>query len=381
MARNLIFCFDGTSNSPKDAVQDLSRRGELEDDSITNVLKLHLMMGGDLKNRPLDGTQHSFYYRGVGTYGGGMRRLINRVFAPEKQDVGSIIRTACADLKRHYQPGDRVFLFGFSRGAAIARRFATVARERTGIAAPPGTHLFRYLAAFDTVASLGQPNLNRSRKPKTTVLFENRTISPDIRHALHLLSIDERRVPFMPTLMNRDRRVTEVWMPGVHSDVGGGFRLDGLSDLALEVVLNDLRQRRTGLTLLSPASLDYDWLRAAGDRRLIEPDDMALNPDPAAPAHPVTRLRGFLRKQVLTDRWMRVIFDDKPLPGGQPLVHHSVRERVHRVAGYRPRPLSVCRFGVLEADGSITHGVTLNDLAESAPKAAQSGGQTRPEGF
>jgi hypothetical protein len=238
---------------------------------------------------------------------------------------------------------------------------------------PPGTHLFRYLAAFDTVASLGAPNLKRSRKPKTTVLFENRSISPDIQHALHLVSIDERRVPFMPTLMNRDRRVTELWMPGVHSDVGGGFRLDGLSDLALEVVLANLRQGRTGLTLLSPASLDYDWLRAAGDRRLIEPDDMVLNPDPAAPAHPVTRLRGFLKKQVLCDRWMRVIFDDQPLPGGQPLVHHSVRERVRRVPGYRPRPLSICRFGVLEADDGIRHGVTLNDLAEDRQRQAQEG--------
>ena len=48
MSKLLIFNFDGTSNEPSDAVQDVDYKGAKEDDNITNVLKFHLMLGGDL---------------------------------------------------------------------------------------------------------------------------------------------------------------------------------------------------------------------------------------------------------------------------------------------------------------------------------------------
>ena len=48
MSRLLIFSFDGTSNEPSDAAQDVDYKGTKEDDNITNVLKFHLMLGGDL---------------------------------------------------------------------------------------------------------------------------------------------------------------------------------------------------------------------------------------------------------------------------------------------------------------------------------------------
>jgi len=356
VAKNLIFCFDGTSNSPRDAVQDISLRGEVEDDSITNVLKLHLLCGGDLQNRPLDGTQHSLYYRGIGTYGSGLRRTINRILAPERQDVASILRTACHDLKRLYQPGDQVFLFGFSRGAALARRFAAIVRARTGVTPPPGTHLIRFVGVFDTVASIDQPNLDRERKPKTRVLFEHHTISPDIREALHLVSLDERRIPFQPTLMNRDHRVTEVWFPGVHSDVGGGFHLDGLSDIALDFMLRDLRRRRTGLVLLGPDALDYDWLRTEDGVQLIAPDDMAIAPNPGAPAHPITGLPALLRHTFLADRRAHVIEHDRVVTGALPLVHHAVRERACMLPGYHPPALERVEYRLIGPNGSVTIG-------------------------
>ncbi len=44
----LIFNFDGTDNEPADAVQQLDNEGSQEDDNITNVLKFHLMVGGNL---------------------------------------------------------------------------------------------------------------------------------------------------------------------------------------------------------------------------------------------------------------------------------------------------------------------------------------------
>jgi len=131
MPRNLIFCFDGTCNEPADAAQDNTRSGGLEDNNISNILKLHLLFGGDLK----DGNAHqlpqqSLYYPGVGTYGSKLKRLFNAGLA--LTEVGRIIDDGLKDLDRHYQKGDRIFVFGFSRGAAIARRFCSVLSKATG---------------------------------------------------------------------------------------------------------------------------------------------------------------------------------------------------------------------------------------------------------
>lgn len=65
MARTLVFNFDGTGNEPSDA-------GEFaEDESISNVLKLHVLMGGGLESgetgvaTPDGGEQRVFYYNGI----------------------------------------------------------------------------------------------------------------------------------------------------------------------------------------------------------------------------------------------------------------------------------------------------------------------------
>ena len=77
--KRIVISFDGTSNEPKDAAQEhgLFGLGSLEDDSITNVLKLHLMLGGDLKGSSAFDDQPCFYYSGVGTYGGKFQRAFN----------------------------------------------------------------------------------------------------------------------------------------------------------------------------------------------------------------------------------------------------------------------------------------------------------------
>jgi uncharacterized protein (DUF2235 family) len=57
--------------------------------------------------------------------------------------------------------------------------------------------------------------------------------------AFHALAIDEKRKPFEPTLWRKQSEsppsqvLEQVWFPGVHSDVGGGYPRHGLSDGAL----------------------------------------------------------------------------------------------------------------------------------------------------
>ena len=80
MARTLIFNFDGTGNEPSDA------GAFAEDESISNVLKLHVLMGGGLESgetgveTPDGGEQRVFYYNGIGTREGSLRIPLLGVF-------------------------------------------------------------------------------------------------------------------------------------------------------------------------------------------------------------------------------------------------------------------------------------------------------------
>ena len=59
----LFFHFDGTDNDPDDAFAPANNVY-----SITNVLKSHLILGLHTHHR-------SFYYAGIGTYGGWLERF------------------------------------------------------------------------------------------------------------------------------------------------------------------------------------------------------------------------------------------------------------------------------------------------------------------
>ena len=344
MAKNIALCFDGTCNEPRDAVQEHTNAGGIEDQNITNVLKLHLLFGGDLVGGSRFRDQQSFYHPGVGTYGRKVRRIFNAAFAPDHLDVGRIIRAAVADLQGSYVPGDRVFVFGFSRGAAIARRFASVLPEHFEGEAPR----IRLMAVFDTVASIGKPNLDEDDRPVSDVVFENGTISPLIDEALHLVSLDDARKAFLPTLMNADARVTEVWLPGVHSDVGGGYRQDGLSDLALQFMLDEFERRDLGLHVLAPVQVDFDTVVPPDADYDIDLDDLEILPDSLAKAH-FQRRRPISTRLTLTNRELRVNVADRP-SAREALVHWSVAERVHGDSDYRPRSLRRVRHEVLHPD-------------------------------
>lgn len=54
-----------------------------------------------------------------------------------------------------------------------------------------------------------------------------------VETARHAVAMDERRHTFSPTLWTDvapGRDVEQVWFPGVHGDVGGGYAQAGLSD-------------------------------------------------------------------------------------------------------------------------------------------------------
>ena len=370
MGAFIVFNFDGTGNEPEDAWQNLDDNSRIEDESISNILKLHLMMGGNLfKAGNLYGEStcknidHSFYYQGVGTYGSRIRRILNQGLAIEKYDVASILKKAKQDFERCYQAGDIVLITGFSRGAALARRFvAIINNEFSAKTEQP----FIFLCAFDTVASFGLPNLSTTKRPKFDVIFEHGcTLAPIVKQALHLVSLDEKRRAFQPTLMNHEPdRILELWFAGAHSDVGGGYFYDGLSDITLDFALNWLNQmnQKQGLPEIQFVQLNQQNINDACPNELknkIGEDDIACKPDIMGVNHQQDRLAIF-DWATLDDRVCCIIEDDEIIEDKAPIIHSSISEKIRNDANYRPKSLlnvSHRIYKEFELEGDIFNGL------------------------
>ena len=322
--------------------------GELEDESISNVLKLHLLFGGDLDNTNNLGQndQLYYYYSGVGTYGGKIRRTINSLFGFQNLDVEQIQNKAFEDLSQCYDPGDRLFVFGFSRGVAIARQFCS--RRISKLADETNPQPVQFLGVFDTVAAINFINLNNEEYPISDVVFEDRFIARTIKKALHLVSLDDKRKAFQPTLMNREDRVREIWFTGVHSDVGGGYRKDGLSDITLQFMLDYIREQDYGLRLHNPRDIDYAQMLNDEDIA-IDFSDVMMNPNPFGHIH-LQKRPYFTSKVTLGNRPAVVVEDDQPCDE-PPVIHHTVAERIYGDPDYKPQSLFQTPHQVLKAEG------------------------------
>ena len=248
--RNVIILMDGTWNDENEGLE------------ITNVVKLHRCLQKD------SATQITRYFRGVGNDDEFSRfgKLFSGLTGHKERRIR---RSAYATIAKEYQPGDRIFIFGFSRGAASARMLAADL-NRDGI---PQTITIQtraqsnrvtkqiesrfsdfttegdqkpvevaFLGVWDTVGAFGIPVKVAGIKLHTWDLFHDMHLSPNVKKALHLVAIDETRKAFIPALMNKnDGIVEEVWFPGVHSDVGGSYPEDELARYSLHFMVQGLK--------------------------------------------------------------------------------------------------------------------------------------------
>ena len=357
MPKSLVVCSDGTWNVPDEARDGVA--------APTNVAKLAL--GVEVSDE-----QQLFYEPGVGTAAG--ERLVGGAFG---YGLSANVRNCYRFLAERYEPGDRLFLVGFSRGAYTARSLGGLIRncgilrrgniervdeafafyrDRTSQTHPSAlaSKIFRrtysyeddeihFIGVWDTVGALGIPDTipgweeisKRVTGWQQLWGFHDTQLSSRVRNAFHAVSIDEQRRPFKPTLWTQaapvpGQTVQQVWFSGVHTEVGGGSRDASLSDIALLWMV--ARAQACGLRL-APGSLQ------AGAP--VNPDDDASSDGRIAPnyASPIVdSRRGFYKVLHAYHRLSEIPVTGSPgsLAPGQSIASSARRRHADRVDGYAP---------------------------------------------
>ena len=353
VGKKILLCFDGTGNSPNDAGKELTgldAMGNPTTQTITNVLKMHLLAGGNIDNKAhsID-SQCSLYSKGVGTYGG-------RVFGKLNQVLG-VIKVQSSNMERKlslvYEEGDTLYITGFSRGAACARKFACDIAKKgikvKGRRARIKNPRIELLGVFDTVSDqVGKNQISESSKlhrlPSSESLGEDGKIAANINKAVHLVALDDDRqfispMPFPPTLMGKEDRVEEVWFPGHHGDLGGWQVHTDLSDGALLYMKTQFEG--AGLTFLDSEEVKPEAFvlpkprfgSATTDAPVLT--DLKIKPNPCGIANNANT-QG-------SHRIVCAVEDDKAIENGEVLVHESVFQRKEGPLPvgitYKPNPL------------------------------------------
>jgi uncharacterized protein (DUF2235 family) len=283
--RNLVVCLDGTTNEPEAGTTNVAR---IFDVATKNEHQL------------------VYYDPGVGTLAarGAITPWAQALTRVAGMAIGYGIKDDLAEaytwLMRNFQQGDRIYVFGFSRGAYTARALtgmlrtvgllhadadnmvpyalklyatsgskpdpanqpeerATQAekafwkkrenfRERFGNRAFPHPfdrhhHQVHFLGVWDTVKSVGWLNvkarIEMARWPFTRKLS-------NVNMARHAIAIDEKRRPFAEYRFDAsavdasNRRFQERWFAGVHGDIGGEkTKDDQLPDIAFSWIVRE----------------------------------------------------------------------------------------------------------------------------------------------
>ena len=348
MSKNIVVLSDGTG-----------QEGGRGHDS--NIYKLFRMLE-DRTDR-----QIVFYDEGLGT---DWRKVTGNAFGA---GFSKNLLQCYQFIFDNYNAGDRIYLFGFSRGAATVRSLASfihyfgiLPKSRPELIKKAyklyrrgqdkfSSELFRqtynlfrgghaeevedvlnkkatdfvhehpnqwakieFLGVWDTVPALGLVALagfNSFLGKFLKYNFHDFKLHPSVKNAYHALAIDDDRLWFHPSLWTKKTReeqiVEQVWFSGAHTDVGGGFNEPGLSDITLEWMLEK--------------AVNYGLRTYLGSREYW---NFVIAPDPTDLYHPArTGFGKIFKKGPRNDVW---VTQEAMAAFGRPIIHRSVLKRHKR---------------------------------------------------
>ena len=357
MSKNIVVLSDGTGQEG----------GKGHD---TNVYKLFRMLE-DRTER-----QIVFYDEGLGT---DWRKFTGNAFGA---GFSKNLLQCYQFIYDNYNAGDRIYLFGFSRGAATVRSLASFihyfgilpksrpelikkafklyiqGQDKVSSELFKQTYnLFRggqveevkdelnekatefvhehpnqwakieFMGVWDTVPALGVvalAGLNLFFGKVLRYSFHDFKLHPSVKNAYHALSIDDDRLWFHPSLWTKKTReeqiVEQVWFSGAHTDVGGGFNEPGLSDITLEWMLEK--------------AVSFGLRTYFGSREYW---NFVVAPDPTDLYHPPRTGFGQIFKKGSRNKVWNEQGADAAF--GQPIIHKSVLERhMRRVSRNKSEP-------------------------------------------
>ena len=339
--KNILIFNDGTGN---------------DRDTRTNIRRLFEIIAN--QDRP---DIYAYYDKGVGA------SLLQKITG-NALGVGFSrnVREAYAFISANYRPGDKIYLFGFSRGAFTSRalsgmikfcglmRFPSPPKNLTpeelekldeqnhqNVAALYNIYKrnrkssfkneletfkqkhetidadIEMIGVWDTVEALGMPTLSNVPEDHEHKFYRFE-LHDNIKKAYHVLSIDDLRKYFWPMLwkkkngeLKKGQILEQVWFAGVHSDVGGGYE--------------DSREL---------AGLSLNWmLRKLEQEGLIHPG-YRVSEDPLGKIHDswtqLYAVQGDMGKRVRDD----IVAEHK--------IHKSVQIRLRNDKKYRPEQFNQC---------------------------------------
>lgn len=236
-------------------------------------------------------------YRGSKFYYGG---LGNKVEFSDILSGGAglgwtaVLDRAVADLNTFRQSHQKIHIFGFSRGAAMANDLAA-RLARHGV-------LVDFLGMFDPVYSRGFPGQDSSLVDSTYPgYFGNYVVAQltsNVRSAAVIYAIHEDRSFFPATKFELDgsSEIITLMSPGVHSDIGGHFENNMfIQQLNLKAMIEFARGH---------GNVQFRY-------RGIEPDIARIIGSPASlriqasgsDANAVGKVSAFWRESIKTEHW------------------------------------------------------------------------------
>lgn len=345
MPKNIVICCDGTDN-------------KLTINENTNVIHLYSCL-------EKSSSQITYYHPGVGTLAPeGVKGRIIRNYLKFKdklfaKSLENNVKSAYLFLMNHYEEGDYIYLFGFSRGAYTVRMLSGMI-QLFGLLHKGNEdnlkyaleiysndkNLFKLSASFkskfsrtvsihfmgiwDTVVAAGGFLNLYTSFPYSSNLGNVNTI----RHAI---AIDERRKHYdyyKVSAAHLDCK--EVFFAGVHSDIGGSYTEEGLSRLALEWMLGEATVAGLKVHEKLVDKLLY------GNKRSQQPDLLA-------PVHNSLtwdfRLADFIpRLRYSSENWFNTRFDFRLWPlreiPSNAMIHESVFLKMKQ-SDYKPKNINI----------------------------------------